>query len=126
MMEMILLIKSKLKETDTYNARWKLYNHFSNNYVKVEKIKTGKREDGTYDVGIVFKETGVEYLNYLSKENNKDYFTFEYCDIDDNEANPGQEIKLVNAIKSTTPKILRTPYPWGTSNKTGYGNYATD
>lgn len=112
--------KSKLKETDTYNARWKLYNHFSNNYVKVEKIKTGKREDGTYDVGIVFKETGVEYLNYLSKENNKDYFTFEYCDIDDNEANPGQEIKLVNAIKSTTPKILRTPYPWGTSNKTGY------
>ena len=32
--------KSKLKETDTYNARWKLYNHFSNNYVKVEKIKT--------------------------------------------------------------------------------------
>ncbi len=96
--------KTKLKETDTYNARWKLYDHFSNNYVCVEKIKIAQASDGIYDVGIVFKETGVEYLNYLSKENNSEYFSFEYVDIEEGKT---------SGIKETNPKVLRTPYPWG-------------
>lgn len=112
--------KTKLKETDTYKARWKLYNHFSNNYVRVENIKTAKRSDGNYDVGIVFKEAGAEYLNYLAKENNSEYFDITLGDI---EEGPSSDMVKRKIIKETTPKVLRTPYPWGTGdgNKYMYG-----
>lgn len=112
--------KTKLKESDTYNARWKLYDHFSNNYVRVEKVKKAKRSDGYYDVGIVFKETGVEYLNYLAKENNADYFDITFVDI---EEGPSSNMVGSKIIHSTSPNVLRTPYPWGTGdgNKYMYG-----